>query len=136
MTLKKIEQMSESNPFLRPYEVEISKKVKLISEPREIHTKFNEEGEDSMIVDVELSTPLTPQQYETMIPSPQERVARTKTANRSWFLNATNLNFLIDKFGDQESEWVYKEVDLETIHQDVMGTLRKVIYVKGAKVLA
>lgn len=136
MTLKKIKTMSESKPFLRPFEVDLSKKVKIVSEPREIHTKFNDEGVNSLIVDVELLTPITAQQYETMIPSPQERKSRVGEKIRSWFLNATTLNYLIDEFGDQESEWVGKEVELETIQQDVMGTLRSVIYAKGAKVLA
>ena len=136
MTLKKIEQMSAGNPILRPFEVKISSKVKIISEPRSMHTQHDEEGSDSLVCDVELETPIEKSKMEIMISSPIERKSRIATQKRLWFINATNLNHLIDSFGDQESDWVNKTIDLVTVEQDVFGSLKSVIYVKGAKSLA
>ena len=135
MTLTKIEQMSEGKPFLRAFEVDLSSKVKITSEIRSVHTKFNEEGEDSMQIDIELVTQISDKQYEVMIPSPQERKSRVGSMIRTWFVSPTNFNYLIDTFGDQEKDWVNKEIELVTTEQDVFGTLKKVIYVKGAKAL-
>lgn len=136
MTLIKIQQMSEGKPFLRSFEVDLSKKIKFVSEIRDVHTKFDDEGEDSMQIDIELLTPISDKQYEVMIPSPLERKSRVKSLIRTWFVSPTNFNFLIDTFGDQEKDWVNKTIELVTIEQDVYGTLKKVIYCKGAKSLA
>ena len=135
MTLTKIEQMSAGKPFLRSWEIDLCSKVKITSEIRSIHTVHDDEGKDSMQIDIELLTQITDKQYEVMIPNPQERKSRVRSMERTWFVNATNFNYLIDTFGDQEKDWVNKEIELLSVEQEVFGTLKKVIYVKGAKAL-
>ena len=135
MTLTKIEQMSAGKPFLRSWEIDLCSKVKITSEIRSIHTVHDDEGKDSMQIDIELLTQITDKQYEVMIPNPQERKSRVRSMERTWFVNATNFNFLIDTFGDQEKDWVNKEIELVSVEQEVFGKLKDVIYVKGARAL-
>ena len=135
MTLTKIEQMSAGKPFLRSWEIDLCSKVKITSEIRSIHTVHDDEGKDSMQIDIELLTQITDKQYEVMIPNPQERKSRVRSMERTWFVNATNFNYLIDTFGDQENDWVNKEIELVSVEQEVFGNLKKVIYVKVAKAL-
>jgi len=135
MTLSKIETLSEKNPFLRPYEVELSPKVKFVSEIRETETKYDKEkGTKSNLIDIELLTEIKPDQYKTLLPNDeQERKTRIGTKTRTLRLNMTSFNFLFDRFGEKEADWVDQEVEFVTVQQVIEGSLKSVIYAKGSE---
>lgn len=51
---------------------------------------------------------------------------------KTWSANNKSRNFLIDKIGSNEKKFVGKKIDLVVVKQMVEGSLKDVIYAKGA----
>ena len=58
-------------------------------------------------------------------------VKREGTEPKSWYVNDTSVNGLIDKFGDKEVEWVGKSVTLKTKPIEVEGRETKAIFLQS-----
>jgi hypothetical protein len=90
MIRKKFEQL----PLLKAKDYkdgEVILKTAIIKDIREVHTKFNDEGENSTIFDIEDS--------DTNI-------------TYTMFINQSSMNNLIDAYGDDDSLWLNKLVSV------------------------
>ena len=51
---------------------------------------------------------------------------------RTYAMNNTSMNHLIDKFGEDESKWIGKKVKMTVVKQATNQGLKDVIYPEGA----
>ncbi len=108
MTIKQksVKVYDEHDP-LRPSHITSSPtKVKIVTAPRIIKTKFTD---DQPVMEVKHGV-------ETL----------------TWWANWTSLNELIRKFGEDETKMVGKDIDLVLVKQPIEGKMKKVIYLEGS----
>lgn len=120
------------NPFLRPYEAELSK-ARIIGEPSTMHTQFSKEN-DQDIVEIELLTVPSEKIYSKLKLKDEEIKQRTESKKRTWFINATSFNHLIKTLGSESKDWIGKEIGFDVEDQVVAGRMTAVIYAEGSLV--
>lgn len=86
-------------------------KWKITSEPELKDVEFN--GKKS-------------QKYEVKVVSVKDKEERT------YSMNPTSSDYLIDKLGTEGKRWVNETIEIEVIAQVIAGEKKKVLYVKGA----
>jgi len=124
--LEKVE-MVRGSPFLIAPELENSPTVNLIGGIREIKTKFSDKQK---VIDVEIKKSLTEDEYKRM--NLTDIKDRLESNTRSWFINGTSFNYLIDTLGDDDDAWNGKQIAIESLMQVVQGDRKEVIYAKGS----
>lgn len=126
MKLEKVESLT-GHPFLRPFEAQ--KSGAKIIEYRTMNTKF---GENQNVVDIELKITPDKDVYLDEGTKKQEREQRLEDKKRTWFINSTSFNHLIEEFGEESDKWKDKDVEFQ-VEEQMVGTEKKlVIYVKDS----
>ena len=128
MTLEKVQMASMGHPFLIPIEIEVNKeKITLKGEPRQIKTKFKD---GQWVIDCEIKEIPTDSQYRSY--NLEDLDKRQENKLRTYSINDTSFNKLIDLYGDDETKWNDIVIALEVLSQVVQGNRKQVIYVEGA----
>jgi len=125
MTLTKV-PMAKGSPFLIADETR-NGRLTIVGEPRQIDTKFKN---GQWVMDVEIKKSLSSDEYNKFgIKDIEERM---KHNTRSYFINGTSFNYLIDELGDDEKTWNGKEIDVQPVMQMINGERKEVLYVEGS----
>lgn len=97
--------------------------VKIVSEPVE---KPNEKfGGTQMVVNGVIS-------HHKETRKDKDGNEHPDDGKRQWSMNATTFNFLVDKFGEDSTNWLGQVVELETVEQSVKGKITNVVYAVGS----
>jgi hypothetical protein len=95
-----------STRFLRPDHVKTGDVLEFVSEGEYVPKEESQFGRDLFQIDVRL---------------PDGTV-------KTWTMNLTTRNRMVEAYGDDTKNWVGKKVRVEVANQNVRGTMRKVIY--------
>lgn len=116
MSLRKIESSYDSYQALTPKDFKGKQKivVRIIDEPIFIQTKFRE------------SQPIIHVSNDDF----DEDSGSSKI--RTWFINITSFNHLIDELGAEPMGWVAQEIAIHQQKQAIKGETKNVIYALGA----
>lgn len=128
--LKKVQMASKDFlPFLLPEEAKINPTITIISEPRVGQTEYRDEQN---YVDVRIKKTLQKDEYQSLDLSDENIEKRLSIKERTWSMNPTSWNFLVDKLGTDEALWPNKDVEVDVEVQPIKGERRKVMYAKGS----
>ena len=119
--------MAKGNPALLPAEIDKNGTVILIGGVREIKTKYTDKQK---VIDCQIKTALTEKEYKVL--NLTDVADRLKDNTRTWFINGTSFNYLIDTLGDDDEIWNGKEVQIEALMQVVQGERKEILYAKGS----
>ena len=114
----------ESHPFFNKDEAALNPKVRIVSIPKLVNTK--DYGE-KLFLTIEITKKPS---YKDL--DDDEMTKREEDSTRTWSLNDTTRNHLIDSLGGDENLWIGKDLDVIVIKNPVKGAKNKVITVKGA----
>ena len=126
-------KMAKTNPFLIPPEAKQNLKIRLIGEPTQIKTKHKPDG-DQWIIDCEINNPMSKEDLSKLSLDDDSIEKRLKNNTRTWFINDTSYNHLIDDsvLGSDSEKWNGKDVELQILQQVRNQKAQDTIYAKGS----